>query len=137
METLVIEDKVKLLFINPLSFWIFWAICYRIFYCIFDKPKYSNGVKDFKNMAFLPKSSYGDLEYFTIEKYLLQHLFFYLINFPIAWLSLYYFYFNSFYILFIMIMLLWNATKNNEEFVKKKLENDIDDINELKNEKTD
>jgi len=34
-------------------------------------------------------------------------------------------------------MLLWNATKNNEEFVKKKLENDIDDINELKNEKTD
>lgn len=110
----------------PVLFWLLWALYYFIFMGFVLKrftrnPKYFSGLNDFKEYMKGRNKNYNVNESFfaTLIKYLLQHFSFLVIMFPVSLLCFYSFYFNTVYIIFIMIYLGWNTSRNNFKYMNK------------------
>jgi len=111
------------LIIYPLLFWTCWAIIYSFFMgVVFSKwnsnPKYFSGLTDFKDFTKNSKF-FGDVNNYTILKYLFQHFSFLILMFPVSIFCFYNFYFNTIYIIFIMVFLFWNTARNNIKHAEK------------------
>ena len=104
----------------PFIYWIIWAIVYFILNTkILRKYAYSDlyqsAVGDFyKSKEF--ECLFGDHTKNTVFKYLMMHLIFCFIVLPIWMLNFYNFYFNTGYLIFILIFLGYNqAVKSKGE----------------------
>lgn len=111
----------------PFIFWFSWAAIYFvgmgfILKRFTRKPKYFSGLNDFKEYMKNKRKNSSDEEvgFFTnLVLYLLQHFSFLIIMFPVSLLCFYSFYFNTIYIIFIMVYLGWNTSRNNFKYLNK------------------
>ena len=117
-------DKIflKVLF-YPFFYWIIWAIIYFILNTkILRKYAYSDlyqgAIGDFyKSKDF--ECLFGDHTKNTTIKYLMMHLIFLLMVTPISILNFYCFYWNTGYLIFILIFLGYNqSVKSKQELTK-------------------
>ena len=107
----------------PLIYWIIWAVIYFILntktlrkYAYSDI--YQSTISDFyKSKDF--ECLFGDHTKNTTIKYLMMHLIFLLMVTPISVLNFYCFYFNSGFLIFILIFLGYNqSVKSKKELTK-------------------
>ena len=128
-------DEIKFEFNNslyeliylPMIFWSAWAVFYLILTTtILNKytvdQKYGSGVGDFVHSS--PKIIqyvFGDMSRYSCLKYILQHLFFFVVCIPLAIISYYNYIFNCVYIGFIILFLGWNTGRNNLKDIERKL----------------
>ena len=85
-----------------------------------QKTKISNvGLTDFVEF-FKNKKMCGNSKKCSILKYLFQHFLFFILGYPIAIFAFYNYYFNTIYLIFIMVFLAWNTVRNN---IKKQSKN--------------
>ena len=116
------EIFLKVLF-YPFFYWIIWAITYFILNTkILRKFAYSDlyqsAIGDFyKSKDF--ECLFGDHTKNTTIKYLMMHLIFLLMVTPISILNFYCFYWNTGYLIFILIFLGYNqSVKSKQELTK-------------------
>lgn len=116
------EIFLKVLF-YPFIYWIIWAITYFILNTkILRKFAYSDlyqsAISDFyKSKDF--ECLFGDHTKNTTFKYLMMHLIFLLMVTPISILNFYCFYWNTGYLIFILIFLGYNqSVKSKQELAK-------------------
>jgi len=112
------------LIIYPFLFWISWAFAYLILMCVIFKgfqedSRYGDGLTDFVEF-FKNKKMCGNSKKCSILKYLFQHFLFFILGYPIAIFAFYNYYFNTIYLIFIMVFLAWNTVRNN---IKKQSKN--------------
>lgn len=118
------------LIIYPFAFWVFWAIFYyimidKVFKKFIEKKIYRNSLADFI-YYFKNKKFWGNVNNNSIMKFLVQHLFFFLCGYPIGVFAFYNYYFNTVYIVFIIVYLGWNTVRNENKRKKKGLINHDD-----------
>jgi len=134
------EERVRLLLLYPLFFWVAWVVLYVIFFyfacnSLIQDDRYKSGLDDFKAMAeknSCIKCLVGDANENTKIKYLFQHLVTNIVSMPLAWFSYHNFYFNTAYILVLMIFLMWNAGKAQAAILEKHVVKKLDHEAELK-----
>ena len=122
-----IDETFFKVLLYPFFYWIIWAIVYFVLNTkILRKYAYSDlyqsAVSDFyKSKQF--ECLFGDHTKNTVIKYLMMHLIFCILVIPIWMLNFYNFYFNTGYLIFILIFLGYNqAVKSKEEL--KQIVND-------------
>lgn len=116
------DNNLYMLIRNLYLLWLIWAICYFILNAkILRKYAYSDlyesAICDFYKSNFLP-ILFGDHKEKTVLKYLLMHIIFVILVTPIAILNFYCFYFNTFYIMFIIIFLGYNQSKKHRKLIE-------------------
>lgn len=117
------DDTLKKLIIYPYTLWLIWAVFYFILNAkILRKYAYSDlyesAICDFYKSDFLPQLL-GDHKKATVLKYLFQHLIFMIIVTPLSLLNFYNFYFNSGYIIFIVIFLGYNQARKTRKVIQE------------------
>ena len=128
------EERIRLMVINPILFWLSWATYYVIIFYIgfngyIEDDRYPSGLDDFKKMGL--KAICGDPEHNTKAKYLLQHLLLFLLSLPLAYISYHNFIFNTCYILVLMIIIMMNAGTQQAKILENKLQKKIEKENNL------
>jgi len=126
-----IEFKIDQLFWKliyyPVLYWLLWALMYFVLMGFVFKrftrnTKYFSGVNDFKEFM-KPKDKKvieKDESYIvTLLKYLLKHFSLLIIMFPVSLFCFYNYYFNTVYIILLMVFLGWNTARNNFQYMKK------------------
>lgn len=118
------------LFIYPLIFWLFWAILYYILIQFLlkrfiDDNKYRDSLSDFI-YYFRNKKFWGNVENNSKIKFLAQHFIFFSFGYPIGIFAFYNYYFNTGYIVFIILFLGWNTVRNEIKRKKKGISNQDD-----------
>ena len=116
------DENLKKLLLYPYLLWLLWAIAYFILNTkILRKYAYSDlyesAICDFYKSDFMT-CLFGDHKKYTVIKYLYQHLIFMIIVTPISLLNFYSFYFNSGYIVFIVIFLGFNQARKNRKMIQ-------------------
>lgn len=109
------DDTFFKLLKYPYLIWFSWAIFYFIMNTkILRKYAYSDyyesSVGDFYKSDFLP-ALFGDHKKNTVLKFLEMHFIFLLMVTPISILNFYSFYFNTFYVIFLLIFLGYNESR--------------------------
>jgi len=118
------------LIIFPLIIWATWAVFYyfisKFVWNYVVDPKYSSALIDFKNTAMKALGKvYGNHDNMLLEKYLISHLIFFVMVFPISLLSYYSFIFNTGFMVSTLVFISWNAGKASRKHMErmiKKLE---------------
>ena len=107
----------------PFLYWIIWAIVYFILNTLILRKfaysdLYQSAVGEFYKSKYF-ECLFGDHTKNTVFKYLMMHLIFLLAVTPISILNFYSFYWNSGYLIFILIFLGYNQSiKSKEELAK-------------------
>ena len=111
--------------IFPMLCWLAWGIFYLLLnstvlskYC--KSTQYESGIKDFLVTGKSLRFFLGDVAKNTLLKYIFIHLLCFISPMPIAWLSYKYFWFNTVYILLIILYLAINSARNNIRHLEKK-----------------
>lgn len=113
------------LLIYPYVLWLFWAT-YYFFLNVFVLRKYAfsdyyeSAIGDFYKSDMF-ECIFGDHKKYTVIKYLLQHLIFMFMVTPLSFLNFYSFYFNSGFIMFIVIFLGFNQARKNKAYTEQVL----------------
>lgn len=121
----ITNDQIPMLFIvYPLAFWAIWLVYYLFFFylCCHSQieSNKASGLEDFKKFKHL-KPIFGSLESGTRWKYLLMHFVMYAIGIPLAILSYKYFIAHTIYIVIVLLYLFYNAGKQQDSFINKKV----------------
>ena len=122
-----IDDIFFKVLLYPFAYWIVWAVIYFILNTkILRKYAYSDlyesAVSDFyksKNFECL----FGDHTKNTVIKYLMMHLIFCVGVIPIWMLNFYNFYFNTGYLIFILIFLGYNQSVKSKSELEQIVNN--------------
>lgn len=119
------ETFFKLL-VYPYVLWFIWATYFFFLnqvvlrkYAFSDY--YDSSIGDFYKSDDL-ECLFGDHKRYTVLKFLIQHLIFMFIVTPLSIFNFYSFYFNSGYIMFIIIFLGYNQAKKNKVYTEQVLE---------------
>ncbi len=121
------SENIQFLVLNPLMFWGVWVVSYIFLFFIcfgsyIDDKRYMHGLKDFVyRISKYNLPCIGDATKYTKLKYLCQHLLIYVGSIPLAWISYHNFYFNTGYLLALMVFLIWNAGRQQSKFINKKI----------------
>ncbi len=118
-----LDDTFFKVLTYPFVYWIIWAVIYFIIntktlrkYAYSDV--YQSTIGDFyksKDFEFL----FGDHTNNTVIKYLMMHLIFLLIVTPLSLLNFYNFYFNTGYLIFILLFLGYNQSIKSKAEINK------------------
>jgi len=119
------EDQLQLFLINPLKFWILWAVlyiifCYNVCGCYVEHEKYGSGIGDYQALTKKIPLAAGKGIMVKI-KYLIFHISFYIIGLGLSWFCYFHYYANCIYLVLLLIFLFWNAGKKEDDFIKKKI----------------
>ena len=134
------EERIRLLLVQPILFWLSWCAYYVIIFYIgfsscIDNPSYFSGLTDFVGMGKKTEKLFGNPKEYTKIKYLLQHLLIFVLSMPLSWLSYHSFYFNTGYVITVILYLIRNAETQHNRILENKITARFMEEERLQNQK--